>query len=285
MKGARLVVAIGAMVAVAEAAGAHVLLDLPNGGEVLPAGANYTIQWNVDVPHGTIGWDLEYSTDGGASWKAIVAGLPPGDLTRGAIHTYDWNVPDDASTAVRVRVKQDNTGDDYYDQSDASLEIQPLEGLTIYEAFCAECHGADGDPCTSPAGCAGADPPPDWSQGESLIDADGNATSGDYEDLFLVAKFGAAPYGGSPVMEEWQSFLSDPALHAVADHVEVVYLPEPPGPLALAVGLLGLLGLEALRERRSPARATRGSRCSRARRGSRRSACGPAGHPRGSRPS
>jgi mono/diheme cytochrome c family protein len=235
MKYARLLLIGGAMIAVVDSASAHVLLDDPNGGELLPAGADYTVEWHVHIQHNTIGWDLEYSTDGGGSWKSIAPGLPAGDITEGAIHTYDWNVPDDASTSVRVRVKQDNTGQDYYDTSDANLEIEPLEGATIYDAFCAECHGTNGDPCTSPAGCGDADPPPDWSQGESLIDANGNSISGENEDLYLVSKFGAVPYGGSEVME--------------ADHVEITYLPEPSATLGLAAGAIGLLGLNATRRR------------------------------------
>ena len=105
------------------AANAHVLLDEPNGGELLMANTVFPIEWHVDIQHNTIGWDLEYSTDGGGSWQVIALGLPPGDVTEGAAHSYAWTVPNDPSDRVRVRVKQDNTGQDYYDTSDADLTL------------------------------------------------------------------------------------------------------------------------------------------------------------------
>jgi len=106
-------------------ASAHVTLDEPNGGEILDVGDTFAVEWNVAVEHDTIAWDLEYSTDGGATWKEIALALPPGDISTGAQHTFPWTVPDDPSDRVRVRVKQDNTDEDYYDESDEDVEILP----------------------------------------------------------------------------------------------------------------------------------------------------------------
>ena len=109
------------ILAVAEIAAAHVILDHPNGGEVLAGGSSAVVEWRS---HATNDWDLWYSVTGpGGPWIEIVADLPPGDITTGAIHTYDWTVPALDSDQVRVRVRQDNIGTDYEDFSDGDLMI------------------------------------------------------------------------------------------------------------------------------------------------------------------
>jgi len=113
---------------------AHVQLNAPNGGETLIVGSVYTIEWEVLVQHETIDWSLSYSVNGDAGpWININASIPPGDITTGAIHTYNWTVPDNVSAAVRVHVKQNNVGSDYEDISDADLAIaQPPTEPTIF---------------------------------------------------------------------------------------------------------------------------------------------------------
>jgi len=116
----------GVLVALAsaETAFAHVALDAPNGGETLTAGTDYTITWHVVIGHNTLNWDLWYSTTGVMGpWVPIELNLPPGDISTGAVHTYEWTVPDAASDQVRVRVRQDNTTSDYLDISDNDLTI------------------------------------------------------------------------------------------------------------------------------------------------------------------
>lgn len=113
-----------AMLGVAGIANAHVQLDQPNGGEVLEAGTVSVIEWHILIGHATIDWDLWYSVTGpNGPWIEIAADLPPGDITAGAIHTLDWFVPAVESDQVRVRVRQDNSGNDYLDVSDGDLEI------------------------------------------------------------------------------------------------------------------------------------------------------------------
>lgn len=124
MRKSQLLLATVSVLAALEAS-AHVTLDEPNGGEVLDVGDPFTVEWHVAIQHDTIAWDLEYSTDGGGTWKEIAFALPPGNITAGAMHSYPWTVPDDPSPTVRVRVKQDNTGQDYYDMSNANLTILP----------------------------------------------------------------------------------------------------------------------------------------------------------------
>ena len=75
-----------------------------------------------------LNWDLWYSVTGpGGPWIEIAADLPPGDISAGSIHTYDWTVPGLESNQVRVRVRQDNDGTDYEDVSDGDLTI--TEGI------------------------------------------------------------------------------------------------------------------------------------------------------------
>ncbi len=71
----------------------------PNGGETLRAGSNHTITWETYALTKQISRViLQYSTDGGSSWKPIktFVGTNPGNFT--------WTVPNDPSTNCRVRV-------------------------------------------------------------------------------------------------------------------------------------------------------------------------------------
>ncbi len=107
---------------------AHVMLDHPNGGEVLGAGTVAVIEWHVIIGHATLDWDLWYSVTGsGGPWIEIAADLPPGDISPGSVHTHDWIVPGLESGQVRIRVRQDNDGTDYEDVSDGDLTI--TEGI------------------------------------------------------------------------------------------------------------------------------------------------------------
>jgi hypothetical protein len=102
----------------------HVDLDAPNGGESFDVGEVVTVQWHVAIQHNTIDWDLWYSIDGPSGpWTTIVADLPAGDPTEGAVHTFDWIVPNDVDETVWVRVRQDNNGKDYFDVSDNPFAI------------------------------------------------------------------------------------------------------------------------------------------------------------------
>ena len=114
------------------AASAHCVLVSPDGGEVLAPGEVITIEWQISIPHDLQDWDLWYSTTGPAGpWIPIAMDLPPGSSSPGVPHTFDWTVPDAPSSQVRVRVRMDNSGADYYDESDGDLEIVDC-GVTSY---------------------------------------------------------------------------------------------------------------------------------------------------------
>jgi hypothetical protein len=107
----------------------------PNGGEELEASQNFTIAWQVDIPHDLENWDVFYSTTGAAGpWLLIVEDFTAGDGSAGALHDYEWTVPDTNSATVRVRVIMDNGGTDYDDISDDDVTIvavaQPSEEAT-----------------------------------------------------------------------------------------------------------------------------------------------------------
>ena len=107
---------------------AHVAYDSPNGGQGFTEGDTITIEWHVQVQHSTQNWDLWYSTSTSSGpWIDLAVDLPPGDITAGAPHSYDWTIPAEAvSDQVWVRVRQDNNGTDYFDQSDDSFTILPI---------------------------------------------------------------------------------------------------------------------------------------------------------------
>ncbi len=119
------VVAVGVLFTLTDSTEGHVILEDPNGGEVLEAGSQFTIRWRIQISHNLQNWDLWYSRTGaGGPWINIAQNLPPGSNAVGSIHTYDWTVPDDPSTQVRVRVRMDNSGTDYEDLSNQHFTIE-----------------------------------------------------------------------------------------------------------------------------------------------------------------
>jgi len=74
-------------------------LTSPNGGETLKIGNTYTITWETYSLTKTVAKViLQYSTDGGSSWKGIKSfvGSNPG--------SFNWKVPNTPSTNCKVRV-------------------------------------------------------------------------------------------------------------------------------------------------------------------------------------
>ncbi len=90
---------------------AHVAVDYPAGGETFIVGQTINIQWHIVIPHNTLNWDLFFSADGGANWTPIQMDVPAGELS------YQWTVPDMATTQGRVLVVMDNSGTDYQSAS------------------------------------------------------------------------------------------------------------------------------------------------------------------------
>jgi hypothetical protein len=59
-----------------------VQLIFPNGGNVIPSGSTYVIQWNA--PMEPVSFTLRYSLDSGRTWKLIASGVEG--------TSYNWNV-------------------------------------------------------------------------------------------------------------------------------------------------------------------------------------------------
>ncbi len=122
-----------AVAALASAAAAHITLQNPTGGEVLTVGETVPIQWQITIPHQLLNWDIDYSLTGPMGpWIPIATDLPPGDSTSGAIHIYDWIVPDTLSNQVRVRVTMDNVNVDYEGKSLSNITIRSCPTPSTY---------------------------------------------------------------------------------------------------------------------------------------------------------
>jgi hypothetical protein len=95
-----------------------VLVQGPNGGEVLAAGEPIRVTWSASDDVGIVSQSVEVSLDGGSSWEAIVA---VGPIPRA--HEF---VPDArARGALLVRVTaRDAAGNSGSDQSDAAAEVR-----------------------------------------------------------------------------------------------------------------------------------------------------------------
>ena len=84
----------------------------PNGGEVIPGGSNYEIQWNSnDVEY----VKLEYSINNGASWNIIVDSVP-------SVGIYTWTVPNIQTIQGRIKIS-DITMPSISDISDNTFRI------------------------------------------------------------------------------------------------------------------------------------------------------------------
>ena len=99
---------------------AHVALDNPQGGETFTVGQTVTIQWHITIPHNTLNWDLLFSADGGATWEYIYQDLPAGNTS------FQWTVPSTLTTQGRVSVIQDNSAQDYQDESNNFTIAAPV---------------------------------------------------------------------------------------------------------------------------------------------------------------
>jgi len=91
-------------------------------------------------------------------------------------------------------------------------------GKGKYDTLCFTCHGATGKG-DGPAGAALNPPPRDFTQGDFILDADGNGTPGEDADLVLVIKDGAGKYGGNPVMAPWGAAMTDDDVNNVVAYV------------------------------------------------------------------
>lgn len=98
---------------------AHVKLIAPLGGEVFEIGETMTIEWQVEVEHNQIDWDLYISYNGGTTWEVLAEGLDV-ELT-----SYELSTPLNPSKNVKIRIVQDNMDIDYDDISGVITFVDP----------------------------------------------------------------------------------------------------------------------------------------------------------------
>ncbi|RPI03237.1 MAG: T9SS C-terminal target domain-containing protein [Calditrichaeota bacterium] len=91
----------------------RLVLLSPNGGEILPAAAPYTITWTSSNLNENV--EIEYSVDLGSTWDIIAADSPNDGL-------YEWNVPERPSSQCLLRISAASTKT-IADASDAAFEI------------------------------------------------------------------------------------------------------------------------------------------------------------------
>lgn len=66
----------------------------PNGGEIIPSGSTYAIQWG---PSNAVKFDLKYSINNGSTWKTIA--------TKVTGTSYNWYVPVQSNNKTSCLVK------------------------------------------------------------------------------------------------------------------------------------------------------------------------------------
>ncbi|MBI5837013.1 MAG: hypothetical protein HZB25_07200 [Candidatus Eisenbacteria bacterium] len=95
-----------------------VQLSVPNGGEILAAGVSFPIHWSATDNQGVTSVDIEFSSDGGASYSAIALGAA-------STSPYSWNFPSDTTESGRIRITAwDAAGNAASDVSDANFSIR-----------------------------------------------------------------------------------------------------------------------------------------------------------------
>jgi len=95
-------------------------LTAPNGGELLNVGQSFAITWTSSGTLGNV--KLEYSTDNGSHWIAIIASTANDG-------SYSWTVPNTPSTNCLARVSE--TDGNPSDQSNAVFTIGTVVSPTI----------------------------------------------------------------------------------------------------------------------------------------------------------
>lgn len=136
------------------AASAHIVVITPNGGELYEAGEVVEIRWCIAIGHTLQNWDLRFHTNlpgfdsncgnvtGG--FDPIAIDVPPTCTNGGGgvcflganpcCMTYLWTIPDGIdSDNVKIKIKMDNAGTDYFDLTDAPFSIRPSTSATIWD--------------------------------------------------------------------------------------------------------------------------------------------------------
>ena len=98
-----------------------VKMNSPNGGENWIAGSTHDIKWYSELISNV---KIEYTTNNGIIWNAIVASVPAADTV------YLWTVPNTASKQCKIRIS-DSSNVSISDVSDGSFEITGLSAPQV----------------------------------------------------------------------------------------------------------------------------------------------------------
>ena len=116
--------------------GLRVALLSPNGGNTIPTGSTFAIEWETSPNAAT--FDLNYSLDGGITWFPVQDVSPPGERLQGSLSaggpftgtSLDWAVPtltkNKATCLIRIKAYNDKGIRIGTDKSNAPFTIEVL---------------------------------------------------------------------------------------------------------------------------------------------------------------
>jgi uncharacterized protein (TIGR02145 family) len=146
-------------------------ITAPDGGETWYRGTTQTITWTKSGSF-TLGFDLQYSANGGSSWNTIANGIPVSSTS------YPWSIPTDIPSSNQYRIKIIG----YYNCSLSTTNMS-ANNFTIKDPFIT---------VTAPNGgetwAIGSQKNITWTSGgftgNIKIEINGNYPSGVWETLF-----------------------------------------------------------------------------------------------------
>lgn len=101
--------------------GETIVLDKPNGGEILSAGAVYPVTWTASQSISTL--DMEISTDNGQSWSSEATSIENNGL-------YQWTVPSVASDQCLIKLSDPDSQATVQSKTVFSIEISGIIEIT-----------------------------------------------------------------------------------------------------------------------------------------------------------
>lgn len=107
----------------------NLTITYPNSGESFVPGETESIHW--DAINTTADFDLEYSTDNGATWNAITT-------VNGNVTNYGWNVPATVTGEALIRVTSgafSDTSDEIFDIANLVTNVQVTQVCPLTATF------------------------------------------------------------------------------------------------------------------------------------------------------
>jgi hypothetical protein len=96
----------------------------PNGGETLTTGATHEITWTTSGMESVENIIIEYSTDTGVTWTAIV-------FCTSEIGSISWSVPEEPADNCLIRIRVSDQDEGPSDVSDEVFSINPGAVITV----------------------------------------------------------------------------------------------------------------------------------------------------------